>query len=122
MLVGDRIRREHPSVAGIARQLGTTWNTVWAAVPAAVPGDGQRRVPLRWGWPGSMSTSTCGTKSANARTSRAGAGLILDRHGRPDPGCRRAATGDAAGPGRGPVREDRPRVARRPRTGLPPTV
>ncbi|HEY5181538.1 MAG TPA: hypothetical protein VIJ07_17480 [Dermatophilaceae bacterium] len=47
--MGDRIRREHPSVAGIARQLGTTWNTVWAAVPAAVPGDGQRRVPLRWG-------------------------------------------------------------------------
>jgi len=27
-----QIRHEHASVAGIARQLGTTWNTVWAAV------------------------------------------------------------------------------------------
>lgn len=27
-----QIRREHASVAGLARQLGTTWNTVWKAV------------------------------------------------------------------------------------------
>jgi transposase len=26
------IRREHASVAGLARQLGTTWNTVWGSV------------------------------------------------------------------------------------------
>jgi transposase len=27
-----QIRREHGSVAGTARQLGTTWNTVWASI------------------------------------------------------------------------------------------
>jgi hypothetical protein len=27
-----QIRREHGSVAGVARQLGTTWNTVWSAI------------------------------------------------------------------------------------------
>ena len=27
-----QIRREHASVAGLARQLGTTWNTVWKAI------------------------------------------------------------------------------------------
>ena len=28
----SQIRREHPSVAGIARQLGTTWRTVWKVI------------------------------------------------------------------------------------------
>ncbi len=27
-----QLRREHASVAGIARQLGTTWNTVWVSI------------------------------------------------------------------------------------------
>jgi hypothetical protein len=27
-----QIRREHGSVAGVARQLGTTWNTVWFSI------------------------------------------------------------------------------------------
>ena len=27
-----QLRREHGSVAGLARQLGTTWNTVWSAI------------------------------------------------------------------------------------------
>jgi transposase len=27
-----QIRREHGSVAGVARQLGTTWNTVWTSI------------------------------------------------------------------------------------------
>jgi transposase len=27
-----QLRREHASVAGIARQLGTTWNTVWSSI------------------------------------------------------------------------------------------
>lgn len=27
-----QIRREHASVAGVCRQLGTTWNTVWSAI------------------------------------------------------------------------------------------
>jgi hypothetical protein len=27
-----QIRREHASVAGLARQLGTTWNTVWSSI------------------------------------------------------------------------------------------
>lgn len=27
-----QMRREHASVAGIARQLGTTWNTVWSSI------------------------------------------------------------------------------------------
>jgi hypothetical protein len=26
------LRREHASVRGIARQLGTTWNTVWTSI------------------------------------------------------------------------------------------
>lgn len=28
----NQIRREHAAVSGIARQLGTTWNTVWASI------------------------------------------------------------------------------------------
>jgi transposase len=28
----NQIRREHASIAGIARQLGTTWNTVWTSI------------------------------------------------------------------------------------------
>ncbi len=28
----NQIRREHASVAGLARQLGTTWNTVWRSI------------------------------------------------------------------------------------------
>lgn len=28
----NQIRREHASIAGIARQLGTTWNTVWSSI------------------------------------------------------------------------------------------
>jgi len=28
----NQIRREHASVAGLARQLGTTWNTVWGSI------------------------------------------------------------------------------------------
>lgn len=28
----NQIRREHASVAGVARQLGTTWNTIWTAI------------------------------------------------------------------------------------------
>jgi transposase len=28
----NQIRREHASIAGIGRQLGTTWNTVWTSI------------------------------------------------------------------------------------------
>ena len=28
----NQIRREHASISGIARQLGTTWNTVWSSI------------------------------------------------------------------------------------------
>ncbi len=28
----NQIRREHASIRGLARQLGTTWNTVWSAI------------------------------------------------------------------------------------------
>ncbi len=28
----NQIRREHASIAGLARQLGTTWNTVWTSI------------------------------------------------------------------------------------------
>ena len=28
----EQVRREHASVAGLARQLGTTWNTVWSSI------------------------------------------------------------------------------------------
>jgi len=28
----NQIRREHASISGIARQLGTTWNTVWTSI------------------------------------------------------------------------------------------
>jgi len=28
----NQIRREHASIAGIARQLGTTWNTIWSSI------------------------------------------------------------------------------------------
>lgn len=28
----NQFRREHASVRGVARQLGTTWNTVWASI------------------------------------------------------------------------------------------
>jgi transposase len=28
----NQIRREHASIAGLARRLGTTWNTVWSSI------------------------------------------------------------------------------------------
>lgn len=28
----NQVRREHASIAGVARQLGTTWNTVWTSI------------------------------------------------------------------------------------------
>jgi len=40
-----QIRREHASVAGLARQLGTTWNRVWRSIRpllAAMAADGSR--------------------------------------------------------------------------------
>ncbi len=42
----NQIRREHASISGIARQLGTTWNRV-DLDPAALAGDGRRRGTVR---------------------------------------------------------------------------
>ena len=28
----DQVRREHASIAGLARQLATTWRTVWSSI------------------------------------------------------------------------------------------
>ena len=28
----EQVRREHASIAGLARQLGTTWRTVWTSI------------------------------------------------------------------------------------------
>lgn len=46
----NQIRREHASVAGIARQLGTTWNTVWGSIQpllAAMAADETRFAGVR---------------------------------------------------------------------------
>jgi len=95
VLVGDRpIRHEHASVAGIARQLGTTWNTGWAAVrpllEAMADGDSRFTGPAR---PGSASTSVSGTTCPNARPIRWVRVEVPDRDGRPDPGPRRGPRG-----------------------------
>ncbi|MCM0622615.1 helix-turn-helix domain-containing protein [Nocardioides bruguierae] len=45
-----QIRREHSSVAGIARQLGTTWRTVWSSIQpllVAMADDESRFVGVR---------------------------------------------------------------------------
>lgn len=45
-----QIRREHGSVAGVARQLGTTWNTVWTSIKpllAAMAADETRFAGVR---------------------------------------------------------------------------
>ncbi len=65
-----QVRREHASVAGLARQLGTTWNTVWDSIRPlleAMAADEARFAGVeRLG-----STSTSGTTSRPAHPPRA---------------------------------------------------
>ena len=43
----EQIRREHASVNGVRRQLGTGWRTVWDAIKPLLAEAAARRVPLR---------------------------------------------------------------------------
>lgn len=50
----NQIRREHGSIAGAARQLGTTWNTVWTAIEpllTAMADDEARYAVALEAWP-----------------------------------------------------------------------
>jgi len=65
-----QIRREHVRIAGLARQLGTTWNTLWRSIRPlleAMAADESRFVGVeRLG-----STSTCGITSLPSPSARA---------------------------------------------------
>ena len=84
----NQLRREGASIAGLARQLGTSWRTVWELGQAAAR---RRRPPSRS--PASqavttprVSMSTCGTTSRPSRSRDGGRGPEgANRDGRPDP-------------------------------------
>ena len=42
-----QLRGEHASVLGLARQLGTTWRTVWRSIEPLLQDDGRRPGPVR---------------------------------------------------------------------------
>jgi transposase len=68
----EQIRREHASVNGVRRQLGTSWATVWTSIEpilAAAAADESRFEDVTsWAW-----TSTCVTTWARSRSKTAGA-------------------------------------------------
>jgi transposase len=85
-----QIRREHASVAGIARQLGTTWNTVWKSVRPlleAMAGDESRFAGVeRLGvdehvWH-HVSTRPIGDGGRGSKELTGMADLTPDQHGR----------------------------------------
>jgi len=81
----NQIRREHASIFGIARQLGTTWNTVWSSIRpllAAMAADESRVADVT----GSGWTSMCGTTCP--RCSIAGGGRGAEGTSEPRPSTR----------------------------------
>lgn len=62
-----QLRREHASVRGLTRQLGTTWNTVWGSIKPLLEqmaADETRFAGVQT----SGSMSTCGTTCAPSRS------------------------------------------------------
>ena len=45
----NQLRREHASVAGLARQLGTSWRTVWRSIAPLLQAMADDETPLRRG-------------------------------------------------------------------------
>ncbi len=65
-----QLRREHASVAGIARQLGTTWRTVWRSIQPLL--EAMAADETRFDNVTSLGVeSTCGTTSRPSPSSRA---------------------------------------------------
>ena len=112
-----QLRREHATLEGLARQLGTTWKTLWRAVrPRLVDlaGDESRLTGVStlgvdehvWHHTPHKAASkgpsvqevppACGTTPRTRPRPRADE---ADRNGRPDPGPRREGPRPAAGPG-----------------------
>jgi transposase len=86
----EQIRREHASVNGIRRQLGTGWRTVWESIEPVLQAMALTRPGSR-GWPSSGLMSTCGTTCRPSPSRTAGRGpkeltgmvdLTRDEHGR----------------------------------------
>ncbi|MDQ6895470.1 MAG: transposase family protein [Actinomycetota bacterium] len=90
----EQIRREHASVNGIRRQLGTGWRTVWEAILPLLEAadqdasrfDGVTILGVDWGSP------ACGGARVAPRVDQAGRGRRpgpegADRDGRPHPRC-----------------------------------
>ena len=66
-----QLRREYASVSGLARQLGTTWNTVWTSIAPLL--EKAADDPSRFeGCAFSGSMNTCGITSRPSRSRRAG--------------------------------------------------
>ena len=64
-----QLRREHATIAGLARQLGTSWKTLWRAIKPRLQdlADDQARFMGCSAW---ASMSTCGTTSMSASAAR----------------------------------------------------
>src|SRR3954447_23260273 len=59
-----QLRFEHASVLGLARQLGTTWRTVWRSIEPLLQAMAETR-PASTTWPPSAWMNTCGTTSTS---------------------------------------------------------
>lgn len=114
-----QLRREHASIAGLARALGTTWNTVWHAIRPLLEAmdaeqsrfDGVRTLGVDEHIWHHVSTKPI---EAGGRGPKELTGMVdLTRDGR---GRVRAP---AAGPGARPVREGLRRLAFRTQRGVP---
>ncbi|MEI2785855.1 MAG: hypothetical protein V9E82_09175 [Candidatus Nanopelagicales bacterium] len=116
-----QLRAEHASVSGIARELGTTWRTVWAAIRpllAAMAADESRF----------DGVATIGVDEhiwhhvSTKPIADGGRDQGTDRDGGPEPRRSGPYPGTAAGSGPGPLRGGLRRLAGRPRRHVPETA
>ncbi len=95
----EQLRREHASVNGIRRQLGTGWRTVWESIKPLL--DKADKDPSRFDAVKILGVDehVVAPRVHQARRERRPGSEGADRDGRPDPGCSGAHQGSAAGPG-----------------------
>ena len=79
-----QMRREHASVQGLARQLGTTWNTVWTSIRPLLEGPRRTR-PASRGCPPWVSMSTVAPRVHQTDRGWRPRPQGADRDGGPDP-------------------------------------
>ena len=112
-----QLRAEHASVHGLARQLGTTWRTVWRSIAPLL--QAMADDPSRFDGchqPGRRRARLASRRRAQTRSAGP------DRDGRSNPGPTRTGPGPAAQPGSRTIREGLRRLAERPRRRVPKTV